>query len=67
MAVFGRYILVNLSWLIGSAGTLGLDFAVFVQFFLYSDNVAEPLTVEDVPRAANGDGWGREPNERSVD
>lgn len=34
-AVYGRYILVNLSWLIGSAGTLLLDMAIFVQFFLY--------------------------------
>lgn len=35
MAVYGRYILVNLSWLIGSLGTLMLDMAIFVQFFLY--------------------------------
>lgn len=34
-AIYGRYILVNLSWLIGSLGTLFLDFGVFVQFFLY--------------------------------
>lgn len=37
LAIYGRYILVNLSWIIGSAGTLGLDFTVFAQFFLYSD------------------------------
>ncbi|KAH8702270.1 PQ loop repeat protein [Talaromyces proteolyticus] len=34
-AVYGRYILVNLSWLVGSLGTLLLDMAIFVQFFLY--------------------------------
>ncbi|EED18056.1 PQ loop repeat protein [Talaromyces stipitatus ATCC 10500] len=34
-AIYGRYILVNLSWLIGSLGTLLLDMAIFVQFFLY--------------------------------
>lgn len=34
-AVYGRYILVNCSWLIGSLGTLLLDMAIFVQFFLY--------------------------------
>ncbi|KAK0622955.1 PQ loop repeat-domain-containing protein [Immersiella caudata] len=34
--LYWRYILVNLSWLAGSAGTLVLDFAIFVQFFLYS-------------------------------
>lgn len=34
--MYWRYILLNLSWLAGSAGTLALDFAIFVQFFLYS-------------------------------
>lgn len=64
-AIYGKYILVNLSWLIGSAGTLGLDFAVFVQFFLYRDNVKdEDLTVEEVPRRTDGEGRGRGPNER---
>jgi hypothetical protein len=36
-ALYGRYVLVNLSWLVGSAGTLLLDMAIFAQFFLYSD------------------------------
>lgn len=57
--------MVNLSWLIGSAGTLGLDFAVFAQFFMYRHNVGDAaLTVEDVPRREDGEGRGREPNER---
>lgn len=34
-AIYGRYILMNLSWLIGSMGTLFLDMIIFVQFFLY--------------------------------
>jgi uncharacterized protein with PQ loop repeat len=34
-SVYGRYILVNLSWLFGSFGTFFLDLGVFVQFFLY--------------------------------
>jgi uncharacterized protein with PQ loop repeat len=34
-AVYERYILVNCSWLIGSLGTLLLDMAIFVQFFMY--------------------------------
>jgi uncharacterized protein with PQ loop repeat len=34
-AVYGRYLLVNLSWLIGSFGALLLDFAVFGQFWVY--------------------------------
>jgi hypothetical protein len=33
--LYGRYVLVNLSWLVGSAGTLLLDMAIFTQFFLY--------------------------------
>ncbi|KAF4556623.1 PQ loop repeat-containing protein 5 [Elsinoe fawcettii] len=34
-SIYGRYILVNLSWLLGSLGTLFLDMGVFVQFFMY--------------------------------
>lgn len=37
-ALYGRYILVNLSWLIGSFGTLLLDLAIFTQFFLYKSS-----------------------------
>jgi hypothetical protein len=37
-ALYWRYILVNLSWLIGSFGTLLQDLAIFTQFFLYKDN-----------------------------
>ena len=32
---YGRYILMNTSWLIGSAGTLLLDLGIFVQFWMY--------------------------------
>lgn len=39
--VYGQYILVNLSWLIGSLGTLLLDMAIFVQFFLYQKDKDE--------------------------
>lgn len=38
---YSWYMLVNLSWLIGSAGTLGMDFAIFVQFWVYKGN--EPV------------------------
>ena len=37
-AQYGRYILVNLSWLFGSAGTFLLDLGVFVQFWMYRGN-----------------------------
>lgn len=33
-----NYLWVNSSWLAGSLGTLGLDFTIFVQFFLYNEN-----------------------------
>lgn len=32
---YGRYVLVNASWIVGSAGTLLLDLAIFGQFWLY--------------------------------
>ncbi|KAI4125050.1 MAG: hypothetical protein LQ338_004490 [Usnochroma carphineum] len=36
---YGKYILVNTSWLIGSAGTLLLDLMIFAQFWIYRKNV----------------------------
>jgi hypothetical protein len=33
---YGRYILINLSWLAGSSVTLLLDMCVFAQYFVYS-------------------------------
>ncbi|KAJ9154887.1 PQ-loop repeat-containing protein 2 [Pleurostoma richardsiae] len=38
---YGRYILVNSSWLAGSLGTLLLDMGIFVQFFMYNKTQAE--------------------------
>ncbi|KAL9026971.1 MAG: hypothetical protein Q9196_004442 [Gyalolechia fulgens] len=35
---YSRYILVNTSWLIGSAGTLLLDLMIFLQFWIYRNN-----------------------------
>lgn len=34
---YSRYILVNASWLIGSAGTLVLDMMIFGQFWVYRE------------------------------
>lgn len=48
-AIYGRYILVNLSWLIGSMGTLFLDLIIFIQFFLYREaDEEEDDDVEEV-------------------
>ncbi|KAI9765492.1 MAG: hypothetical protein M1840_007318 [Geoglossum simile] len=38
--IYARYILVNLSWLLGSLGTLLLDLVIFGQFFRYRDGAA---------------------------
>ncbi|KIX10015.1 uncharacterized protein Z518_01096 [Rhinocladiella mackenziei CBS 650.93] len=39
--IYLRYIAVNASWIAGSLGTLLLDLAIFVQFFMYrNDDVA---------------------------
>lgn len=38
-AIYGRYILVNLSWLAGSLVTLFMDFGVFAQYFMYKSNI----------------------------
>lgn len=73
--VYGRYILVNLSWLAGSVGTLLLDLGVFVQFFLYDkarggdeeddlDGSAvedDDDEVNDEGRSIDGDRWDQRP------
>lgn len=49
-----------------------LDFAVFAQFFMYRNNVASQVEgsadvatpVDAIPRTVDGEGRGREPNER---
>ncbi|KAJ5955264.1 Aldolase-type TIM barrel [Penicillium viridicatum] len=46
-ALYGRYVLVNLSWLVGSAGTLLLDMAIFTQFFLYHDGKGDEEEEEE--------------------
>lgn len=45
--IYGRYILVNASWLLGSLGTLFLDFGIFCQFFMYRD-IEDPGPDEEV-------------------
>lgn len=41
-AMYARYFLVNLSWLLGSFGTLLLDLGVFVQYFMYKKRDGGP-------------------------
>ncbi|TKA71491.1 hypothetical protein B0A49_05604 [Cryomyces minteri] len=54
-ATYGRYMLVNLSWLIGSAGCLLLDGLVFVQFWMYRKDEDE-VAVREADGAAEGRG-----------
>jgi hypothetical protein len=45
---YRRYIAVNLSWILGSLGTLVLDLGVFVQYFLYKGEQGEDSDPEEV-------------------
>lgn len=62
-AIYGRYILVNLSWVAGSLLTLLMDIGVFVQYFMYRPDAAEPRpSAQAVPRGAEGEGpWDNRP------
>ena len=42
-----EYLILNASWLIGSAGTLLMDFTVFVQFFLYAKHRNEKILIDN--------------------
>ena len=44
---YGRYILINASWLAGSAGTLLLDLCIFVQFWCYKGRAVGDEAVEE--------------------
>jgi solute carrier family 66 (lysosomal lysine-arginine transporter), member 1 len=49
--VYAKHILINLSWIFQSAGTLLLDLGVFVQFFLYRKRGDESVEQEDYDEA----------------
>jgi len=54
-AVYMKYIAVNLSWLLGSFGTLLLDAGVFVQYFMYrKEEESDEEDEEDEAAAASG-------------
>ncbi|KAL5116611.1 hypothetical protein ACEQ8H_005489 [Pleosporales sp. CAS-2024a] len=46
-AMYGQYVVVNLSWLLGSFGTLLLDACVFVQYFMYREDEEHSSDDED--------------------
>lgn len=53
--IYWRYVGVNMSWLVGSFGTLLLDAGVFVQYFMYREEDAEE-GVDGVDEAVGTDG-----------
>ncbi|KAK4167601.1 putative vacuolar amino acid transporter YPQ3 [Cladorrhinum sp. PSN259] len=64
--LYWRYILVNLSWLAGSAGTLFLDMSIFVQFFMYSKSERDEESddgsdYDDDEESIDGDRWDQRP------
>lgn len=65
--IYGRYILVNLSWLAGSLVTLFLDLGVFAQYFIYSkaenNGRATEQSADDEydDESIDEDRWGQRP------
>lgn len=62
--IYGKYILVNLSWLAGSLVTLLLDLGVFAQYFIYDKSSKESYSpaIEDSDeerRSIDEDRWER--------
>ncbi|KAI1994726.1 putative vacuolar membrane transporter for cationic amino acids [Ophidiomyces ophidiicola] len=43
--IYGRYLLLNASWLLGSLGTLCLDLGIFAQFIIYREDEDEDQDV----------------------
>ncbi|KAJ2957461.1 hypothetical protein NQ176_g11244 [Zarea fungicola] len=52
--IYGRYMLVNLSWLAGALVTLFMDFGVFAQYFMYKKNDDSQYTTEDEEEQQHG-------------
>ncbi|KAK2593412.1 putative vacuolar membrane transporter for cationic amino acids [Conoideocrella luteorostrata] len=52
--IYGKYILVNLSWLAGALVTLIMDLVVFGQYFYYSRNDQDECAVSNEERHASG-------------
>jgi solute carrier family 66 (lysosomal lysine-arginine transporter), member 1 len=59
--IYGQYILVNTSWLVGSLGTLFLDLGIFVQFFIYNKAEEEDEEEVDEDQSIDSDRWDQRP------
>ncbi|PHH85700.1 hypothetical protein CDD83_59 [Cordyceps sp. RAO-2017] len=58
---YGRYLVVNLSWLAGSAVTLLMDLAVFAQYFLFRAAAADEDDDEGGGSPADDGAWDSRP------
>jgi solute carrier family 66 (lysosomal lysine-arginine transporter), member 1 len=63
---YGKYMLVNLSWLAGALVTLFLDLGVFAQYFIYSraaddDQDYHEYDHEEDPQSADRENWDHRP------
>lgn len=55
--IYGKYMLINLSWLAGSLVTLFMDLGVFAQYFMYRTDEDDLYTVdEETEPSENGHG-----------
>lgn len=62
--IYGKYLLVNASWLAGSLGTLLLDLVIFAQFFIYNQERFDEdgnEAISDDERTIDGDDWDQRP------
>ncbi|KAK1827897.1 vacuolar amino acid transporter YPQ3-like protein 2 [Podospora conica] len=58
---YWRYILVNMSWIVGSAGTLVLDAGIFAQFFLYNGEDGIEDEEDEEEGSVQGEAWDQRP------
>ncbi|TGJ83843.1 hypothetical protein E0Z10_g4929 [Xylaria hypoxylon] len=62
--IYGKYILVNASWLAGSLGTLFLDLSIFAQFFIYDQDESDgdrTEVMDDDESTADDSLWDQRP------
>ncbi|RKP35498.1 PQ loop repeat-domain-containing protein [Dimargaris cristalligena] len=61
-----RHLLVNLPWMLGSAGTLAFDFTIFYQFYVYTHRPAKKAAAAAAAAAAVTNGNVGESTEPSM-
>lgn len=64
--IYSRYILVNLSWLAGSAITLFMDLGVFIQYFIYKTEGEQDGQEDEFIEEEDRDGWNSNWDQRPL-